>query len=141
MTQTVNPTQISPVTTPVTASGVQRAIAEWADVRLADGRLVYPGAKVQFLLNNCGSAEKVAAYLNERAEEMARPKPLYQLRDVRLALENFSRLVGQGDFAAATVAEKDIWEGVLEAVATSNAQAGYLAAEALRTRDYDFPRS
>jgi len=29
---------------------------------------------------------------------------------------------------------------VLEAIATGNAQAGYLAAEALKTRDLDFPR-
>jgi hypothetical protein len=36
--------------------------------------------------------------------------------------------------------EQKLWEGSLEAVASGNAQAGYIAAEALDSKKIDFPR-
>lgn len=49
--------------------------------------------------------------------------------------------VRNGDFRQATLLEQFIWEGVLEAVASGNAQAGYLAAAALDTKKIEFPRT
>jgi hypothetical protein len=46
-----------------------------------------------------------------------------------------------GAFEDATRVERELWEGVLEAVAASNAQAGWLATAALETKKIEFPRA
>lgn len=46
-----------------------------------------------------------------------------------------------GEHYTATRLERELWAGVLEAVATGNAQSGYLAAAAMTTAQIDFPRT
>ena len=66
------------------------------------------------------------------------PVPYAQVFEVRAEVARIAEMTG--DPEAAHGAEDELWRGVLEAIATGNAQAGYLAAEALKTRDLDFPR-
>lgn len=139
MTPTSLTTVPTSITAPVTARQVQQAADDWQDVRLSDGRLVYPGSKLAFLIERQG-IDKAVGHLNFCAQNMTRPQPLNQVADVRRAIENLKRLADAGEYAEATQLEREIWAGVLEAVATSNAQAGWLADAALTTRDISFPR-
>jgi hypothetical protein len=137
MTQMLN--TITPMITPVTTDQITYAADVWADIQTPEGRTVYPGCKLRFLITDRGLTA-ATAYVNQRAREMT-VRPLYQVIDVERAVANLERLVEAGEYQAAEQAERDIWEGVLEAVASGNAQSGYLAAEALKTKDLDFPRS
>jgi hypothetical protein len=67
-------------------------------------------------------------------------EPVTSVDAVRQRLAYIASLARQGDFEDATVVERALWEGVLEAVAGCNAQAGWIAAEALKSREIDFPR-
>lgn len=66
--------------------------------------------------------------------------PITDVRTVERKVAEIAALAGGEEFFMATFAERDLWEGVLEAVAGCNAQAGYLAAAALQTKEIDFPR-
>lgn len=60
--------------------------------------------------------------------------------EVRRAVALIEESAKAGDFEQAHSLEDDMMIGVLEAIASGNAQAGYLAAEALKSREIDFPR-
>lgn len=65
------------------------------------------------------------------------------ITDVRIAerkVAEIAALAGGGEHFTATFAERDLWEGVLEAIAGCTAQAGYLAEAALKSTEIDFPR-
>lgn len=140
MTQTLNPVTAIPSTTaPVTTLDLMLAAEGWRDIRTAEGQLVYPGSKLSFLIESKG-IDSALHYINAQARKIAGARPLYQVSDVRSAIVDLNRMAQAGEYATATQIERDIWEGVLEAVATGNAQAGYLAAEALATKQMGFPR-
>jgi len=60
---------------------------------------------------------------------------------VQAKVREITTLAFHGEHYMATRVERDLWEGVLEAIAGCNAQAGYLAAAALETKKIDFPRT
>lgn len=66
--------------------------------------------------------------------------PLTSVVAVRRALAEVREAVEQGDFEKAHSRERDLMVGALEAIAASNAQAGYIAAEALTVTEIDYPR-
>ena len=128
-----------PVTAPITDQQVLNAAAAWADIQTADGRLVYPGSKLAWLVRSRG-AVVAARYLNLRAENLDRTQ-ITGVEDVRLAVENIARLARQGEDMAAADAERDLWEGVLYAAAVGTEEGATLASEALRTRVIPFART
>lgn len=66
--------------------------------------------------------------------------PFSSVAEVRREVGLVAKAVAAGDLISATLLERGIWDGVLEAIAGSNAQAGYLAAAALETKQLDFQR-
>lgn len=66
--------------------------------------------------------------------------PITDVRTVERKVAEIAGLAGGGEHYLATFAERALWEGVLEAIAGCNAQAGYLAAAALKSTEIDFPR-
>lgn len=66
--------------------------------------------------------------------------PLTSVVAVRTALDGVREAVAEGDFEKAHGRERDLLIGALEAIASSNAQAGYIAAEALTVTEIDYPR-
>jgi hypothetical protein len=60
--------------------------------------------------------------------------------EVERVVAQIRSAVEHGKPMAAANMERAMWEGVLEAVASGNAQAGYLAAAALESKKIDFPR-
>jgi molybdate-binding protein len=68
------------------------------------------------------------------------PDMLTSVTDVRRAVAQVQRAADELDYERAAGYERAMHEAVLEAVASGNAQAGYLAAAALESRDIDFPR-
>jgi len=60
--------------------------------------------------------------------------------EVRQRLNYLRSIAAQGAFEQARVLERTLWDGVLEAIASCNAQAGWIAAEALKSKEIDFPR-
>jgi hypothetical protein len=65
---------------------------------------------------------------------------LTSVTDVRRALAEVQAAVDEGDFEKAHSREREVLLGALEAIASSNAQAGYIAAEALTVTEIDYPR-
>lgn len=66
------------------------------------------------------------------------------ITDVRIAermVAEIASLAGGGEDYTATRLERELWDGVLEAVASGNAQAGYIAAAALETKKIAFQRT
>lgn len=67
--------------------------------------------------------------------------PITDTRTAKKMVEEIARLVSFGEDYAATRLERELWEGVLEAIAGANAQAGYIAAAALESKKIDFQRT
>jgi hypothetical protein len=65
---------------------------------------------------------------------------IYSDRQVDARVAAIAEAVRVGKPMAARNMERQLWEDVLEAVASGNAQAGYLAAAALESKKIDFPR-
>lgn len=68
------------------------------------------------------------------------PVPLHSVDQVRDRVAQIADLAWHGEHYTAARLERALWDDVLEAIAGCNAQAGYLAAEALKTKAIDFPR-
>jgi hypothetical protein len=66
--------------------------------------------------------------------------PLTSVDAVRKSVAEVRRVVDTGDFEKAHGLERNVLLGALEAIASSNAQAGYIAAEALTVTEIDYPR-
>lgn len=66
--------------------------------------------------------------------------PLTSVTAVRRAVAEVQEAVNQGDFEKAHGRERNLLLGALEAIASSNAQAGHIAAEALTVTEIDYPR-
>lgn len=66
--------------------------------------------------------------------------PFSSVAEVRREVGLVAKAAAAADYVSATILEHGLWEGVLEAIAGSNAQAGYLAAAALETKQLPFPR-
>lgn len=62
-------------------------------------------------------------------------------RTVTRMVREIGSLAAGGEHYQASTLERDLWVGVLEAIASGNAQAGYLAASALESRSIPFPRT
>lgn len=62
-------------------------------------------------------------------------------RTVTAKVREIGTLASFGEHYQATRLERDLWEGVLEGIASGNAQSGYLAAAALESRAIPFPRT
>ena len=151
MTQTQQP--IAPATrtatTPVTAETLRRAAFDAADIATPDGTLVYPGIKLLwFGENTCdGDWAYAADLMNQKAAEVApKPRPMdapaiYSDKQVDARVREIAAQAAGGEHYTATRLERQLWDDVLEAVASGNAQAGYLAAAALETKKIDFPRT
>lgn len=60
--------------------------------------------------------------------------------EVHREIALIAKAVRAGDFTSARILETRMTEGVLEAIASGNAQAGWLAAAALESRAIEFPR-
>ena len=60
--------------------------------------------------------------------------------EVQRALTTIESAALSGQYATARGLERELWEGVLEAIASCNAQAGWIAAEALKSKAIVFPR-
>lgn len=63
------------------------------------------------------------------------------VRTVERMVAEIAALAAGGEHCTATRVERALWEGVLEGVASGSAQAGWLAAAALVTKEIDFPRT
>lgn len=72
--------------------------------------------------------------------ESNRIAPITSTTEVRREVSRVAELAERGEYTWAAVLERNLWEGVLEAIACCNAQAGWLATEALKSKDIDFPR-
>lgn len=66
---------------------------------------------------------------------------IYSDKQVERLVNEIGVLAQAGEHYTATSLERQLWDDVLEAVASGNAQAGYLAAAALETKKIDFPRT
>jgi hypothetical protein len=141
MTQTPIAPATRTVAAPVTAEQLRRAAFDGADITTPDGTLVYPGVKLLwFGENTCdGDWDFAATLMNGKA--LMTGTPFFStVPQVRAVLEIIRKAAGAGLFEQATRMEQKLWEGSLEAVASGNAQAGYIAAEALDSKKIDFPR-
>lgn len=67
-------------------------------------------------------------------------KPLTSVTEVRRAVDAVRATVATGDYEKAHGLERDLLLGALEAIAGANAQAGYIAAEALTVTAIEYPR-
>lgn len=68
------------------------------------------------------------------------PVPFSSVTEIRREVGLVAKAVAAGDLVSASLLERGIWDGVLEAIASSNAQAGYLATAALETKLINFQR-
>lgn len=66
--------------------------------------------------------------------------PITSVDRVRRAVALIASWNGAGEGYTAARLERELWAEVLDAIAGCNAQAGYLAAEALRTQEIELPR-
>jgi hypothetical protein len=66
--------------------------------------------------------------------------PIHDGRVAERMVAEIAALANGGEHYSATFLEAELWEGVLESIAGANAQAGYLAATALKSKAIDFPR-
>jgi hypothetical protein len=67
-------------------------------------------------------------------------EPLTSVTAVRAAVIQVKNAVLEGDYEKAHSRERALLLGALEAIASSNAQAGHIAAEALTVTEIDYPR-
>lgn len=66
---------------------------------------------------------------------------IYSDKQVQARVLEIARVASFGEHYQATSMERALWDDVLEAVASGHAQAGYLAAAALETKNIEFPRA
>ena len=98
-------------------------------------------------MTSYGDGVDAATLMNQKAAEVApAPRPMdapaiYSEKQVQARVQEIGNLASFGEHYQATRLERQLWDDVLEAVASGNAQAGYLAAAALETKKIDFPRT
>jgi hypothetical protein len=148
MTQTPIAPATYSISAPLTPEQLRRAAFDAADITTLDSTLVYPGIKLLwFGENTCdGDWDHAAALMNEKAAEVAAraakmdAPAIYSERQVEALVAQIAALAAGGEDYTAARLERDLWDKVLEAIASGHAQAGYLAAAALETKKIDFSR-
>lgn len=73
--------------------------------------------------------------------QTSKPPMISSVSEVRSYLATIEINAQVGNNERATHLERALWEAVLEGIASGTAQAGWLAAEALKSQTIDFPRT